>query len=735
MIPLRRRFGEAASRWYSLSYMALKSMARWAVFGVLFIVPFLPLVVDNGLFFPFITSKGFALRILVEVGFGAYVLLALADKRYRPRFSWTSALYAAFVLWMFIADFFAANPHKAFWSNYERMDGWVTMIHVFLFFLMAGAVLSAEKLWKRWWLTVLAASALVAVYGLWQMFGLAQIHQGGARADASFGNAIYLAVYLMFTVLLALWQAIESKGWLRYALLALAALQVVIIFATATRGAILGLFFAAGVVAVAWAAKSGGTGKKVAIGAVIALLALAGGFFLLRDSALVRNEPTLTRIATIFDSGELKVRETLWGMAYQGFLERPITGWGQEGYNYVFNKYYQPSLFGQEAWFDRAHNTYLDWLVAGGAPALLLFLALLVSAVLALFRSDAGRAEKFILIGVLAGYALQAVSAFDNLFSYLLLAAVLAVAHERSARPIAYFERMPETGAATLGTVAAPLAMVATVAVLWIVNVPGLEAAGDLIRGAELAGTPATALTQYQNAVARGSFASQEVAEQALTFASAIGQQASVPLATRQGAFTLALTAMQKEVAAAPNDARIRLMYAQGLAAAGDTAGYQQEMQAALALSPKKQGILFQKGIAEWQAGDRAGAAKDFAAGYELDTSFSSAAEYAAIGKLITGDIAGGKALLTGAFGTTTIDDDLMRYAYYDAKLYGDLVDTAKLHVANNPDDPNAHFLLAQAYAVAGRFADARAEVQATIAAHPDAATAGAALLQQLGQK
>ncbi len=714
--------------------MALKSAARWAVLGVLFLIPFIPLFVSNAFFFPFITSKGFAFRILVEIGAGAWLLLALSDKKYRPRFSWTLALYGAFVAWMFVADLFAANPHKAFWSNYERMDGWVTMIHTFVFFLIAGSVLSAEKLWKKWWLTVLGASALVSVYGLWQIFGFAQIHQGGVRADASFGNAIYLAVYLMFTVLVGVWQAIESKGWLRYALIALAGVQVIIIFATATRGALIGLFGAAGLVALLWAARSGGTGRKVAIGAIVALIAIAGALFVGRDSAFVRSEPTLARLATVFTAGELKVRATLWGMAYEGFLERPVTGWGQEGYNYVFNKFYKPSLYAQEPWFDRAHNTYLDWLVAGGAPALLLFLALLIAAVLSFYKKDATKAEKFIFLGILAGYAIQAASAFDNLFSYVLLAAVLAMAHDRSARPIPALERAPEAGSSALLTLGAPVALVGTIAVVWAVNVPGMTASSGLIHAAQSAGTPAVALAEYQKTAASGSFASQEIAEQILTFANIIGSQAAVPLDVRQAAFTLALTQMQKEVAAAPADARIRLMYAQGLAAAGDAAGYQHEMDAVLALSPKKQTIIFQRGITAWQAGNRAEAAKQFQAGYELDTSFANAAVYAAVGKIITGDVAGGKALLEEKAGGAHVDNDLLRFAYYDAKLFNDLVEVAKSHVANAPDDVNAHLTLAQAYAVAGRINEARAEIQATVAAHPEAASAGAELLRQLGQ-
>jgi Flp pilus assembly protein TadD len=421
-------------------------------------------------------------------------------------------------------------------------------------------------------------------------------------------------------------------------------------------------------------------------------------------------------------------------MAFQGFTERPITGWGQEGYNYVFNKYYQPSLYEQEPWFDRAHNTYIDWLVSGGAPALFLFLALLASALLALYKSTATRAEKFLLLGALVGYGFQALFAFDNLFSYVLLAAVLAVAHDKSARPLPRLTDAPEVDANTLATMAVPVVLVVTVAMVWVVNVPGIEGSKALIRGAQTgAGDPAQNVASYKKATASGSFGTQEISEQVLTFAVAIAPQANIPIAVRQDAFTLALAQMQKEVARAPNDARIRLMYAQGLHAAGDQAGYAKEIDATLALTPNKQSIIFQRGVNKWQSGDKIGAAKDFQAGYELNTSFGAAAKYAAVGKIITGDVAGGKALLVQAFGTTIIDDDLMRFAYYDAKLFDDLVEVAKLRVTTVPNDAQAHFLLVQAYMLANRFAEARAEVQATIAAHPETAEAAAPLLKQLG--
>ena len=97
------------------------------------------------------------------------------------------------------------------------------------------------------------------------------------------------------------------------------------------------------------------------------------------------------RASAPFSLADGETRFAIWHMAFEGLLARPITGWGQEGFNYVFNKYYDPTLWGQEQWFDRAHDVFLDWLVAGGVPALLLFLALFVSSVVALYRNGVSR--------------------------------------------------------------------------------------------------------------------------------------------------------------------------------------------------------------------------------------------------------------------------------------------------------------------------------------------------------
>lgn len=707
----------------------MKTIARWTTLIPLFLIPFIPLYIANDLFFPFITGKGFAFRILVEIALGGYLLLALVDTKYRPRFSWTLVLYSALTLWMVVANLLAVNPYKAFWSNFERMDGFITLVHVFAFFVVLGSVMTADKLWRKWWMFFLSGAALVSAYSLFQLAGMADIHQGGARVDATFGNAAYLAVYMLFVTAIALWQGLESKGWLRYMLFGFALLASGILFATATRGAVIGLAGAIGLGSVLWMLEAGKKKVRLAAGGVfLGLLVLVGLFFAFKDSNFIKGDPTLSRISSI-SAADGATRFTLWGMALEGVQERPVFGWGQEGFNYVFQKYYQPGLYAQEPWFDRAHNTYIDWLIAGGIPALLLFLGLIGSAVLALYRKTASRPERIILVSAFAAYGFQALFVFDNLFSYIGLAALLAAAHAVGSRPIEKLETLPELKEQTASSVAAPILIAVFVGIIWMVNVPSIAQASKLVRGLNyVQSAPAQAFIYFKEAATGAGLGSQEVAEQLVSFAGTMKSRTDLSTDTRLEIFKYALSNMGAQVARIPQDARLRVQYAVGFRAANDPKDALIQTEEALRLSPKKQTIMLERGFELWEAGDLKGARDMFVHMYELDTSFKVLASYAAAGEIAVGNTEAGNAILMKAYGTTEVDDEALVIAYYQAKRYEDLIRVLKLHLKSN-DSIESYMRLASAYAIAGQSGNARAIAQEALVKYPASAQAIAEFL------
>ncbi len=717
-----------------------KQAAKWVALGALFLIPLAPLVVANTFFFPFITGKAFYLRILIEIAVVAWMVLAFLDKEYRPRFSWIGVAVVGFVGWMLIADAFAPNAAKAFWSNFERMEGWMLLIHLFGFFFAASAVLRVEKRWRTWFLASLGVSVVIVGYALLQLAGVYAIHQGSTRIDASMGNSAYLAVYFLFSVFIAIWLALtEKRQWLKWSLIALAVLEGTLIFFTETRGTIIGLVLALALAALLTVFTASKNARRVAAGVLALIIILAGIFYTARNSDFVQNNHILQRVASIsLKDGE--TRFTIWNMALKGVLERPILGWGQEGFNYVFNTHYNPSLYRQEQWFDRAHNAFIDWLTAGGVPAFLLYLSLFCSALILLWRSsELSRPERIALTAALVGYAVHNLFVFDNLYSYIYFFALLALIDSQVARPIEQFERMPELEATDGVTYALPIASITLIMLIWSINITGIQVASKLI----IALSPSPAgpsgnLAAFEDLAEHPGFAAQEIREQLITFSGAFVQNAQATDAEKRQVVALAISEMQKQVASYPLDARSRLQLAYAFRIAGDNAAALKEIQEAARLSPGKQSIWIELGATAWDIGDVKLTQRAFHTAYALGPQFTELAEYAAAGDIAAGDNKAADKILLDVYGSLLIDSNILAVAYYRTKDWPRLIALWK-HRAEKPGASiETWFSLAAAYYTAGEKTNAIATIKKAIALHPNdsnAASIGAAAIAEIQGK
>ena len=356
-----------------------KILKRVVNIGV-FLIPFIPLVVTSTFFFPYISGKNFLFRIIVEIIFGTWAILAIRNKDYSTKFSWVFVSVASFVAIIGIADLFGANPLKSFWSNFERMEGWITLIHLLGYFLVVGTVLNTQKLWTKFFNTVIGVSMIVGGYGILQLLNVLPINQGGVRLDATFGNATYLAIYMVFNIFLAMMflvrklndrykkgEKIFSFNWIDLFYSFAILVQFFILYHTATRGAILGLIGGMIVAFVLFIIfdEKGGILRKISLYKLAVLLILIFGFFAVKNTDMIKSSPVLSRIASISINEATSARFPVWNMALKGFKEKPILGWGQENFNYVFNKNYEPKMYNQEQWFDRAHNIFWTGLLQG----------------------------------------------------------------------------------------------------------------------------------------------------------------------------------------------------------------------------------------------------------------------------------------------------------------------------------------------------------------------------------
>jgi len=113
-------------------------------------------------------------------------------------------------------------------------------------------------------------------------------------------------------------------------------------------------------------------------------------------------------------------------------------GWGWENFDKPFNKYYRPELlragFG-ETFFDKPHNVFMEYLVAGGLLAFVGFLFLAAVYVFDVFQIREDKLLQISLTALLVVYLANNFFVFDTYGSYLMLVVTLAFIDNRTHKP------------------------------------------------------------------------------------------------------------------------------------------------------------------------------------------------------------------------------------------------------------------------------------------------------------
>jgi O-antigen ligase len=437
---------------------SMQSILKKVVWACLLIIPFLALYVasghsldfpnwgTSGFYFPFISGKNLAFRLLVEIAFFSWVVLALKDASYRLNIRKSPLLiaYAVFMTVLLLADVFGVDPFRSFWSNFERMEGFIGHIHLFAYFVVLSAMLRNVGDYSRMFKAFVISNAAVLVFGYGQLLGANgyifskllpgiaakfsaafPIHMSENRLDATLGNSAYFAIYcLMFAFILALlWSEVKEpkKAWWYPTLIIL---NLIALFYTGTRGTQIGLLVGGFITLalVAWFEK--GKVRKTIGGVILVTALLVASVFAFKDSAFVQSSPTLARFASISPTDLTGgSRLSIWKISYEAWKEKPILGYGQENFSYIYaSKFIPEKMWNLESWYDRSHDVFFDWLVAAGALGLLSYLSLYVVALWLMWRKGSAMParERAILTGALAGYFVHNIFVFDNLISYIL---------------------------------------------------------------------------------------------------------------------------------------------------------------------------------------------------------------------------------------------------------------------------------------------------------------------------
>lgn len=662
----------------------------WAVRIGLWVIPLLPFYIASSMLFPFITGKNFAFRIIVELIVPFWAALAIMRAEYRPRLTLLVKAVTVLIAVLFIADLFGPNPYRSFFSNYERMEGFISFAHLYLYFLMLLSVFRMRRDWLVLFHVSIVASIAVSYVAVLQRLGLRASPQGGFRVDSTIGNPTYLAAYLLFHVWLVLllmkqfWPVRrgshgrgEMKKWILqgfYALLLVS--EFVIIYFTATRGVVLALLVTlipfAALTVLFWnrmfnqehASRGWSMGRKLAALALALVVIVPFVFWLNRSSKFVQESQVLNRL-TNYSLSETTVtsRFLIWKMSWKGALERPLLGWGQENYYLVFQKYYESGLFAQEPWFDRSHNIVFDWLIHAGFIGLAAYLGIFAAALWMI--ASAARKHKMalweggVLVAMFVSYFFQNIFVFDNLNTYLLFFAFLAytqylvlehtegaasAAQDHGAKPAHRHTAVSEVLFSRGIAVALALLGVSAVTI-YVWNLQPIYQSQALIDALRItqAQTPIdTLIEQFKRALSYDSFGNTEVREQIGNAARSIAGSPQIKPEDQKKFVEFAKTELGKEIGHPAKDIKHMLFLASVLNRGApldpqNLAQSEQLLLDALKLSPRKQIIYFE--LAQlYLATNHADRAIDaLRKAWQLDTTFTQAGINLEIIGIVTG--------------------------------------------------------------------------------------------------
>lgn len=180
------------------------------IVGLIFLTP---LVVASHYYFPFITPRNMYFRTLVEILVIVYLALIAHNRAYLPRKNILWILLSLFAIALTISSLAGGDFSYSMWSNYERMEGLVTIYHLLAFFFVIFGTFQERTEWE----SMLQMSIFVAI--VTSLIGLSQVlninillaSSGGARSSSTLGNATYLSSYLLIHSFFALYFIMKTK--------------------------------------------------------------------------------------------------------------------------------------------------------------------------------------------------------------------------------------------------------------------------------------------------------------------------------------------------------------------------------------------------------------------------------------------------------------------------------------------------------------------------------------------
>lgn len=424
------------------------TLVKLLKYGI-YLTALVPLVIFKDFISPFHFGKVIVFRSIIDVLFVFYLVLVWHNRSYLPPRNlifWSVGIFTAV---FGLTTLTSIQPYDSFWGYLERMGGFWSFLHYFIYFIILTSIFRNKEDWLRLINAALFIGLLSAFYGFGQRTNNDFFIGSGGRGRifGTIGNPALFAGYELIVSFLALTlffskDRISGLGRIFYA--ATFFIASLALLMTATRGAILGLgvgiftFFILYILLY--------QSRKLRTVFIFATVFVVAAVFvsqIFKDSKFITESRYLVRITDLsFSSYTVQTRFWAWEAGLKGWRESPKTiifGWGPENFNIPFSRNFNPNFYagpGSETLFDRAHNMFVEVLVTMGVIGFVAYVAIFYLLLQSLWRLLRHRLRENLkneamycagLFSLIVAYIIHSFFFFDTSANFILFFTVLGL--------------------------------------------------------------------------------------------------------------------------------------------------------------------------------------------------------------------------------------------------------------------------------------------------------------------
>lgn len=427
--------------------------------------------------FPFINSSTFlyggtSVRSVALIFFSTILIIILSiwlfkrDRTFEIPRTYLMIPLILYLISITLSAIFGYSFENSFWSMVTRTSGLWYIIHLVFFAFISWHVLRDERNLNSVVLAIITSGAIFSFLSLFGPEGFNLFFTKLTNDGFSIGNSTFAGMFIFFSFIMSLYYLFENhdRKWWKYLFPIITLINPYIInisllkgnisngFVGEARNSAYTIIFSIILLSIIWLIlkiKDFNIKKKIFYSSFFISIVLVIGFAI---SLLIPNG----YFRNIYIEGMGGARPLVWEMSSKIIGQSPLLGYGMDNFERVFEKEYDNRIledkYGAEAWFDRAHNVFIDQVVDNGFIGLFFYLLVFFSIIYILVFSilnsvnQKTRLMSVLILVYLYGHLIELQTAFDTTVSYpyLIVAIILSF--------VMYFKVLEEGGLAKINT-------------------------------------------------------------------------------------------------------------------------------------------------------------------------------------------------------------------------------------------------------------------------------------------